>query len=139
MNKYFFTLLCLAIFSLNTNTYSQSKSDKEKERIERETEERKNKHIKAVVDGIDLDDFQKEIVTQKLNSYYIELFKIYKLQIPSFKKKELINDLDAVHFEELKSMIGEEKVDQILEGAKDTNTNKKDKKKKKKRKKKDEN
>ena len=134
MSKYFFALIC--VFTLHFNGFSQSetKEENERKRFEREMKEKKAEYIQNLVDDLNVDDFQKEIITQKLDSYYDEVAKIYKLNVPTFQKKQLVLDLGPKHFEDIKAMVSEEVMVKILEGARGENQDKDKKKRKNKRK-----
>lgn len=136
MMKYFFLALSIIVFSFNVK--AQTKAEKDKARFEERIEEKKAEYITNIVNSLEeLDDFQKHILRQRLNTYYDELSKINTLNILTFEKTALINDLDHNHFKDFKDMLGEEFVTKLLEKAKgkDKSDQKKNKKKKKKRKK----
>jgi hypothetical protein len=135
MTKYFFLALTLLVFSVTA--IAQTKAEKDQARFERQIEEQKAEYIANIVNGFDLDEFQKHILTQQLHSYYDEVSKINMLEIPSFEKTTLINDLNNTHFKDFENMLGKEFVTKLIEKAKGEDKTDQKKKKKKKKKKKD--
>ena len=135
MTKYFFLALTLLVFSVSA--IAQTKAEKDQARFERQIEEQKAEYIANIVNGFDLDEFQKHILTQQLHSYYDEVSKIKMLEIPSFEKTTLINDLNSSHFKDFENMLGKEFVTKLIEKAKGEDKTDQKKKKKKKKKKKD--
>jgi hypothetical protein len=135
MTKYFFLALTLLVFSVTA--IAQTKAEKDQARFERQIEEQKAEYIANIVNGFDLDEFQKHILTQQLHSYYDEVSKINMLEIPSFEKTTLINDLNNTHFKDFENMLGKEFVTKLIEKAKGEDKTDQKKKKKKKKNKKD--
>lgn len=135
MIKYFFLALSLLVCGLTVN--AQTKAEKDQARFERQIEEKKAEYIANIVNGFELDEFQKHILTQQLHSYYDELSKIKMLDIPTFEKTTLINDLNNSHFKDFEQMLGKEFVTKLIEKAKGEDKTDQKKKKKKKKKKKD--
>ena len=80
-----------------------------------------------------VDDFQKEIIKQKLQSYYHEKKTIYFSNIKYYEKEEQLKTLDATYFSDLKELVSEEVIKSIQDFVKN---NKEELKKKKKRNKK---
>ena len=78
-------------------------------------------------------DFQKEIIKQKLQSYYHEKKTIYFSNIKYYEKEEQLKTLDATYFSDLKELVSEEVIKSIQDFVKN---NKEELKKKKKRNKK---
>ena len=130
-------LLMVCFFSLSTNGFSQSQEEKQRQERLEEAEERKNEYIKDFVGTLEVDEFQKVIITNTMNSYFDEVNKIIKYEIPSYQKKTLIEELDAVHFNDLKTIVSEDVYVKVKEGVKMENykENQKNIKKSKKRKK----
>ena len=128
-------LLMVCFFSLSTNGFSQSQEEKQRQERLEEAEERKNEYIKDFVGTLEVDEFQKVIITNTMNSYFDEVNKIIKYEIPSYQKKTLIEELDAVHFNDLKTIVSEDVYVKVKEGVKMENykENQKNIKKSKKR------
>ncbi|WP_323789023.1 hypothetical protein [Psychroserpens sp.] len=140
MKTYFFLGLTLILFSFNVVAQSQTKEENERIRMERKIEEQKTEFITNIVASFfELDDFQRHILKQRLHSYYDELLKINVLNIQSFEKATLINDLDYSHFKDFEEMLGREFIDKLLEKAKGKDNSAQKKKKKKKKRKKGDN
>jgi len=131
--KYIFLALSIILFSFNAK--AQTKAEKDKAKFEEKIEEKKAEYIANIVNSLEVDAFQKHILTQRLNSYYDELTKINMLNIQTFEKTALINDLDLRHFKDFEDMLGEEFVTTLLEKVKgkDKSDQKRKKKKRKKR------
>ena len=124
-------------------SYSQTSDDVEKQReeFEKKAEEELTRRINAFVVELNVDDFQKEIIKQKLHSYYKEQRLIYtNNELKYFERDELITNLNNTHFEDINNMLSEDTKDQIQLFIKDVGTTleKEKKKKKKNKKKKDE-
>jgi len=128
------TLLFLAF---STPVFSQS-SDEEKLRAEQEEKalETLNERIQEFLSGLDSDDFQKEIIKQKLNSYYQAKKAIFMdASLKYFERDEKLTSLDNTHFTDIKEVISDDAMEKIKVFIKDAGTTlKKQKKKEKKRK-----
>ena len=123
--------------------YSQTQDDaqKQREEFEKNVQEELTKRINAFVSELSVDDFQKEIIKQKLHSYYKEQRLIYtNNELKYFERDELVTNLNNTHFEDINNMLSEDTKDQIQLFIKDVGTTleKEKKKKKKNKKKKDE-
>lgn len=127
----FFLTVCSYGFS---QTAAEIKYDKE--RYEEKTKEIKNEIINDITGALNLDDFEKQIVTQSIESYFEEVTKIYTYEVPVYEKQDLVNQLDARHFNDLKTILEQEQIDFIINQLKgDWKKDKKKKKRKNKRKK----
>ncbi len=138
----FFRIFKIALLLLvisTTQSFSQSQDDVEKQREEfdKKVKEELDLRIHKFVSQLQADDFQKEIIKQKLNSYYVEQKAIYtNSSLKYFERDQKISDLNNSHFEDIKSMISDDTMDQIQLFIKDVgSTLEKQKKKKKKNKK----
>lgn len=128
---YLTIIICLTVTS---SMFSQTVEENKRKRYEEEVEKKKKKYISDLVATLDVDDFQKEIITQSMDSYFDKVQEIQKLNIPPFEKKGRIESLDITHFEDLKVMISEKTMTKILDALKgkwDKKKEKRDKKKKK--------
>ncbi|GAA0745999.1 hypothetical protein GCM10009431_21780 [Gaetbulibacter jejuensis] len=90
--------------------------------------------IENLVSSLSVDDFQKEIIKQKLNSYFDEKQKIHQSNFPSYIREEKLNELDRTHFTELKDICKDEVIGKIQEAVKNPLEHKKKNKRKKKNK-----
>jgi CelD/BcsL family acetyltransferase involved in cellulose biosynthesis len=129
----FVLVLTLSSFSF-AQTAAEIKYDKE--RYEEKSKEIKAEIISDIVEALNLDAFKKQIVSQTIESYFEEITKIYRYDLPVFEKEDLVTQLDGRHFNDLKTILKQEQIDFILAQLKgDWKKDQKKKKKKKKRKK----
>lgn len=131
--KRIYLALCFCIASSVTLS-AQTVDEKKKEKYEAEVEEKKQEYINDLVETLNVDDFQKEIIKQTMNSYFEKVQKIHQLNIRPFEKKGQIEQLDITHFEDLKAMISEDTMSKILDALKGKWDKKKEKRKKKRKK-----
>jgi hypothetical protein len=109
-------LLCLSF----TAAHAQ-RDDREKARIERyekDMQKKQAEYISDFVEELKVDDFQKEIISQKLHTYFETKKTILFTDIESFRRKELLEELDRTHFLGIKEMCTEEVYNTILEKIK---------------------
>ena len=135
MKLYLFAVLTCLVLSSSAQT--QSQQDKQRQEMIEEAEERKNQYINDFVSTLNVDEFQQVIIKQTMESYYSEWTKIAQYQIPVYQKKTLVEELDATHFNDLKTIVSDEVYQKVKEGVKMENykdIQKKIKKSKKKRK-----
>jgi agmatine/peptidylarginine deiminase len=114
----------------------QTKEDAQKQREELEAKaiENFNERVKTFLSDLTVDDFQKEIIKQKLESYYAKKKIIYTDgSLKYYERDEKLNSLDNYHFDDIKNMITEDKMDQIQVFIKDAGTTLEKQKKKKKK------
>jgi hypothetical protein len=147
-------VVILLIMFLGLNTYGQmdrsisrtarrtgQTPEQQMERRNEMIEERKNEYINTFMSTLEGDDFQKEIIKQKIHSFYDE--KLVLLKAPferSFDRQQAIKQLEESHFVELKDIISESdmlKIKEMIKGEFDDKEVKK--KKKRKNRKKDKN
>ena len=82
-----------------TNTAPSTKDN------EKEFKEKLDSHIQNFIDKLDVDEFQKHIIRQKLDSYFVEKLSLLKSGIENREDlEERINYLDNTHFNDLKEM-----------------------------------
>ena len=146
-------LLTFALI-LGLNTFAQGRRDRmgnpvinrepTKEEIakyEQKVEERKDEYIANFLTTLEADDFQKEIIKQKIYSFFDAKIAIFKTQYDhNLDRKEAIKKLEENHFKELEELISEndmKKVREMIKGDFDEKEVIKDKKKKKRKKRKD--
>lgn len=119
MRKEKYLLIVLLIIFLNTS-YSQNTppNESQKVRMEQKMEERKQDYINNFLYTLDADEFQKEIIKQKLNSFFDE--KIILLKRPynrSVELQEAITNLENSHFKDIVNMVSEDTMKKIVEMA----------------------
>ena len=81
-------------------------------------EERKQDYINNFLYTLEADEFQKEIIKQKLNSFFDE--KIILLKRPynrSVELQEAITNLENSHFKDIVNMVSEDTMKKIIEMA----------------------
>lgn len=141
MRKYILTISLLTILSFN-KSLSQNvlPNESQKERAERKMEERKQEYIDNFLSTLNADDFQKEIIKQKLISFFDEKIALSKQQYGrNFEYQEAVRKLEDSHFKDIEPMLTEEnmaKIKEMIQGDFDEKEVIKEKKKKKDKKKK---
>ena len=141
MKKYILTISLLTMLSFN-KSLSQNvlPNESQKERTERKMEERKQEYIDNFLSTLNADDFQKEIIKQKLISFFDEKIALSKQQYGrNFEYQEAVRKLEDSHFKDIEPMLTEEnmaKIKEIIQGDFDEKEVIKEKKKKKDKKKK---
>lgn len=133
MKTIFISLFCS--FMCIANIQSQVAEEKQRLKYEAEVEDRKQEYISDFIGTLTIDDFQKEIIKQQMESYFEELKKINLLQLKKFEYEEKIQKLDDTHFSDLKTMITEAQMAKIMDAVKGKWNHAEEKKKKKKEKK----
>lgn len=128
-----FFLIC-SVFYAQNNALNEG----QKQRIEQKMEDRKQEYIANFLFTLDVDEFQKEIIKQKLETFFDEKMLIYK---KPFKRtvefEEAVRNLEQTHFKDIKEMVTEDTMSKIIEMAQgDFNEKEVIKDKKRKRKKK---
>lgn len=118
--------------------YGQSQSDAEKqqEAYEKKMLEELDALTNEFLSQLEVDDFQKEIIKQKIQSYYQERKTIYlDTSLKYFERDEKLSALFVNHFSDIKDLVSEDTMKQIQSFVKDGGAAiKKEKKKKKKKK-----
>ena len=141
MKKYILTISLLTMLSFH-KSLSQNvlTNESQKERTERKMEERKQEYIDNFLSTLNADDFQKEIIKQKLISFFDEKIALSKQQYGrSFEYQEAVRKLEDSHFKDIEPMLTEEnmaKIKEMIQGDFDEKEVIKEKKKKKDKKKK---
>ena len=112
--------------------YAQSKSEQEKqrERLEKKFIEDQNDRILEFVKQLNADDFQKEIIKQKIQSYYQEKKAIETTELKYFEKEEQLKSLDINHFADIKDIVSEDTMNAIKNFTQNNNSEIKKQKKK---------
>lgn len=129
---FFLALVC----SIPSLAQTQDEAKKQQEEFEKKVKEKLEEGIQTFVSQLDVDDFQKEIIKQNLNSYYMEQKDIYtNTSLKYYERDEQLSRLKNSHFDDIKSMISDETMGQIDLFIKDVGqTLEKEKKKKNKKK-----
>ncbi len=123
------------LFSIQGFSQTDAELKYDRERYEKKANEMKAELTNDIIEELKVDAFEKVIITQSINSYFKEVTKIYKFDVSSFEKQDLVTKLDARHFNDLKTILDQEQIDFILNQIKgEWKKNQKKKKKKKKRK-----
>ena len=116
----------------------RSNTEPSTEDNEKEFQEKLDVYIKDFVDKLEVDEFQKHIIKQKLGSYFVQKRALFKSGIENRQDlEEKVKRLDNNHFNDLKGMTPEHIQDSIQNfiNTKPKESSKKKKKGKKKRKK----
>ncbi|MDG5491884.1 hypothetical protein [Psychroserpens sp. SPM9] len=146
MKKLFLSLFILSLFTSLSNAQIRNQrrqvpqnvnQEKEKEKYEEKAEKAKKEYISGFVATLKVDDFQKEIITQSMDSYFEEIKKINMLGLNTFERKEYIEKFDKRHFKDVEQIVSEDIMSKIMDAVKGKWDQKEAKKKKKKRKKKE--
>ena len=124
-----------------STSFSQTREEKAMEKYEAEMGRKQEQYISDFLATIEVDDFQKEIITQTMKSYFEEFKKINMLQVRDVQRQELVENLDNTHFKDLKAMVSEDTMSKIMDAVKgkwkqETNREKKKRLKKEKKNKK---
>lgn len=134
MTRFFYVLLIAFLFQ--SHVIAQTASDeKAKERYQEQVEENKQKFISDFLKTLDVDEFQKEIISQSIDSYYDEVVKLQKLGLKSYEAKDALRRMRDQHFSDVKAIVTDDvmlKIEDAVTGKWDP---KKEKKKRKKRRK----
>ncbi|MCK8480721.1 hypothetical protein [Psychroserpens algicola] len=136
MKTLYITLFCcLAFISMSFSQQNKPTASEQKqiERYKEESDRRKEEYITNFMSTLDVDDFQKEIITQSLYDYFDELVKINKLGLKSYERETHIERLDKSHFKDVQAIVSEDVMSQIMDAVKGKLDKKSGKKKRKKK------
>ncbi|MGF1555410.1 hypothetical protein [Paucihalobacter sp.] len=100
--------------------YSQNvpPNESQKVRMEQKMEERKQDYINNFLYTLEVDEFQKEIIRQKLNSFFDEKINILKRPYKrSIEFQEAITSLENSHFKDIEEMVTKTTMTKIIEMA----------------------
>lgn len=128
------TIILLAINS--SSVYAQN-DDVEKQRAEYEKKvlEEMDSRTLEFLSQLQVDDFQQQIIKQKIESYFQERKKIfYNQDLKYFERDEQLSMLTSTHFLDIKDMITDDIMEQIKSFVKDGGAEMKKNKTKKKKK-----
>lgn len=128
---FLFFVLCI-----NAPLTAQSSNNEQREEYEKKMQEELDRQVNDFVPTLDADDFQKEIIKQKIHSYFAERKKIYyDATLKPFEKDELLSTLADRHFMDIKNMMPDDTYEKVKSFLKDGGTELKKQRKKDKRKK----
>lgn len=133
MKTLLISIFCSVLFI--SNGFSQAAEEKQRLKYEADMENKKKEYINDFVGSLKVDDFQKEIIKQQMESYFEEYKKINLLGLREFEHKAYIQKLDDTHFVDLKAVITAEQMGQVMDALKGKWSHSEEKKKKKKEKK----
>ena len=123
-------LLFFLVLNFN-NAFSQTDdAEKQMEQMKKEIQKKQDEYVNDFINTLEVDDFQKEIIKQKMHAYFDAKKSIYMSVNEQYKRDELVEQLDTTHFLDIKEMVTEDTMTKIMESVKGT-TSKKGKKKKK--------
>lgn len=97
---------------------SQSREEKAMLKYEAEMKLKQEEYISDFLATIKVDDFQKEIITQTMKSYFEEFKKINMMQVRDLQRQEIIANLDDAHFKDLRAMVSEDTMSKIMDAVK---------------------
>lgn len=136
--KAFLILTLLIVIPSTAQTTDDAQ--KARENYEQKVHEEVNNRIQTFITNLEIDDFQKEIIKQKLQSYYTRKKEIFiDGSLKYYERDAKINELNITHFSDISNMITEDTMDKIQlfildAGSTLEKQNKKKKKKNRKRK-----
>lgn len=121
----------------NRSVVPRANTMPDKEDYDKIIQEKLEVHINNYVNGLEVDEFQKHIIKQKLESYYSERMAIVKKEgMDRDTKKKSIEYLENNHFNDIKNITSaevQESIQEFIRTDPNTTSNKKEKRKKKKR------
>ncbi len=133
MRSIVFSILFLMLNCSYAFAQPDAETKKRMEQMERDIQEKQDDYVNDFITTLDVDDFQKEIIKQKMHSYFDSKKSIYMSVAEQHKRDELVEKLDTTHFLDIKDMVTEETMAKIMESVKGTAKNNKNKKNKKKK------
>lgn len=114
------TVLSILIFSFTALAFSQgtTPNESQKERFAQKMEERKQEYISNFLYTLDADEFQKEIIKQKLITFFDEKMVIMKTPFKrTIEFDEAVRKLENSHFNDIENMVTEDTMKKIIEMA----------------------
>lgn len=100
------------------------------ERYEKELAEKEVEYINKTVNSLNVDEFEKVIIKQKMASYFDEKIKIFQRNLSTHEREAAISNLNDIHFLEVKAMVSEDTYQQLLDACTLTQSQQQKKKKK---------
>ncbi len=116
MSRKFVYLFVSFCFFFSTVSFSQDAEDMEKKRAEYEKKAMEDLYeaIKIFTNELDADDFQKEILRQKIKSYYTSRIAIYNdPSLKPYQKEEYVLQLNATHFSDISNLYSEDVMSKV--------------------------
>lgn len=101
------------------------------ERYEEEMAKKQAEYIQETIATLNADDFQKQIIKQKMESYFVAKKNILMANLPVHEREAAIANLNETHFLEIKAMVDENTYQQLVDATTLTKTQQYKKKKKK--------
>ena len=133
-----FSKITILLLTITISPVFAQNSDVEKQRAEYEkkAQEELDSRVEEFVSELQVDDFQKEIIKQKLGTYFQERKKIFlNSDLKYFERDEQLSQLTNTHFEDINGIINDDVMDNIKSFVKDGGAELKKQKRKNKRKK----
>lgn len=99
----------LMLFISVTNVYSQKADaqEKERERFVRKQFEEYNQRVDLYTSLLDLDDFKRQILKQKVDDFYQQRQRIMMSELPEYEKEAMVDQLKFTHFEDVEELYSE--------------------------------
>ncbi|MGJ8594046.1 MAG: hypothetical protein ACSHXF_15965 [Aquaticitalea sp.] len=128
-------LLFFMLLSVAGIAQTQDEAEKQRQEYEEKAQEQLEKITQGFISDLKVDDFQKEIIKQKIYSYFEERKKLFlDPSLRYFERDEKLNLLTESHFSDIQNLISDETMDKIQSFVKDGGEELKKEKKKDKRK-----
>ncbi len=139
MLRLFYSVPLFLLFSLSANAQNAGSAELQKERYEEKVEENKQKYIADFLVTLEVDDFQKEIIKQTMDTYFDEVVKLQKMGFKSYEFKDALVKMRISHFADVRAIVSEDTMKKIEDALTGEWSPKDEKKKKRKRNRKNEN
>lgn len=99
----------LMLFISVTNAYSQSSDaqEKERERFVKKQFEEYNQRVDLYTSLLDIDDFKRQILKQKVDDFYQQRQRILMSELPEYEKEAMVDKLKFTHFEDVEELYSE--------------------------------
>lgn len=119
MQKYILVLLLWVAWHPIAYAQTNQPSEQEIKRYKEEAEQQQQEYIENFLSTLDdADEFQKHVIKQKIESYFVEQSAIYRAPAADqFQKKEAIEQLKQTHFKDLEGVVSDETMSKILEAV----------------------
>ncbi|MGB3607329.1 MAG: hypothetical protein WA775_10825 [Psychroserpens sp.] len=109
------------ILSFNSFAQQNNLSDSEQNRLNRyqeEAENNKREYISDFMSTLEIDEFQREIIFQALNTYFEKFINIQKTTLKRTERTAAIEHLDDYHFKDVRSIVSEATMSKIMDAVK---------------------
>jgi len=131
MKKIIFISILLSLAFTNTVFTQKLSKEEAQKRYEKAYKDKQDEFIQDFLDELDVDEFQKEIIKQKLYSYIQEKQVLFKEGLKSYELEGVVEKLNETHFLDIQDLISKDTMNKIQELIKGENKKKKKKKKRK--------